>query len=84
MISELVRLVGRGNVLSSAMHFKLYEYDASLVRSKPDCIVFPTSTAQVSKVVKFAHDHKIPVIARGVRHESERGSVPFRAASPSS
>ena len=57
MIGELVRLVGRENVLSSEMQFKLYEYDASLIRSKPDCIVLPTSTEQVSKVVKFAHDH---------------------------
>jgi len=65
MIGELARLVGKENVLSSAMHFKLYEYDASLNRSKPDCIVLPTSTEQVAKVVKFAYDNRIPIIARG-------------------
>jgi glycolate oxidase len=78
MIGELVRLVGRENVLSSDMHFKLYEYDASLIRSKPDCIVLPTSTEQVSKVVKFAHDHKIPVIARGAGTNLSGGSVTVR------
>ncbi len=75
MIGELVRLVGRENVLSSAMHFKLYEYDASLIRSKPDCIVLPTSTEQVSKVVKFTHENKIPVIARGSGTNLSGGSV---------
>ena len=73
MIGELVRLVGKENVLSSAMHFKLYEYDASLNRSKPDCIVLPTSTEQVSKVVKFAHDNGIPHHRPGGRDEPERG-----------
>ena len=75
MISELVRLVGRENVLSSEMHYRLYEYDASLIRSKPDCIVLPTSTEQVSKVVKFAHDHKIRIIARGAGTNLSGGSV---------
>ncbi len=75
MIGELVRLIGRENVLSSAMHFKLYEYDASLIRSKPDCIVLPTTTEQVSKVLKFAHDNKVPVIARGSGTNLSGGSV---------
>ncbi|MEW6335052.1 MAG: FAD-linked oxidase C-terminal domain-containing protein [Thermodesulfobacteriota bacterium] len=75
MIGELVRLVGRENVLSSAMHFSLYEYDASLIRSKPDCIVLPTTTEQVSRVVAFAHDHKIPVVARGAGTNLSGGSV---------
>lgn len=75
LVRELVRLVGRESVLSSPMHFSLYEYDASLIRSKPDCIVLPTSTEQVSQVVKFAHDHKIPVIARGAGTNLSGGSV---------
>jgi len=75
LIAELVRLVGRENVLSSAMHYKLYEYDASLIRSKPDCVVLPISTEQVSRVVKFAHDHKIRIIARGAGTNLSGGSV---------
>ncbi|MHB9099509.1 MAG: FAD-linked oxidase C-terminal domain-containing protein [Syntrophales bacterium] len=78
MIGELVRLIGRENVLNSPMHFKLYEYDASLIRSKPDCIVLPTSTEQVSMVVKFAHDNRIPIIARGSGTNLSGGSVTIR------
>jgi glycolate oxidase len=77
MIGELVRLVGRENVLSSAMHFRLYEYDASLIRSKPDCIILPTSTEQVAKVVKFAHDNRIRIVPRGSGTNLSGGSVPI-------
>ncbi|MHB8773231.1 MAG: FAD-linked oxidase C-terminal domain-containing protein [Syntrophales bacterium] len=75
MIGELVKLVGRDNVLSSAMYFKLYEYDASLNRSQPDCIVLTESTKQVSQVVKFAHANRIPLIARGTGTNLSGGSV---------
>ena len=39
MIAELIRLAGKDNVLDSEMQLRLYEYDASLIRSRPDCIV---------------------------------------------
>lgn len=77
MIRELVGQVGKENVLSSAMYDKLYEYDASLIRAKPDCIVLPTTTEQVAKVVRFAHDNKINVIARGTGTNLSGGSVPI-------
>lgn len=75
VIRGLAQRVGEANVLSSAMQIKLYEYDASLIRSKPDCIVLPTSTEQVSQVLKFAHEHRIPVIARGSGTNLSGGSV---------
>ena len=75
MIAELVKMVGRDNVLSSAMYFKLYEYDASLNRSQPDCIVLTESTEQVAQVVKFAHANRIPLIARGTGTNLSGGSV---------
>ena len=85
MIAELVRLVGRENVLSSAMHFSLYEYDASLIRSKPDCIVLPTSTEQVVEGREIRPRQPNPHRRPGLRDEPERGERSHRrAASPSS
>jgi glycolate oxidase len=75
MVDELGRLIGRENVLGSDMQIQLYEYDASLIRSRPDCIVLPTTTEQVSKVVKFAHDNGIRVIARGAGTNLSGGSI---------
>ncbi len=75
MVKELNRLIGKESVLGTDMQIQLYEYDASLIRSKPDCIVLPTSTEQVSKVVKFAHDNGIRVIARGAGTNLSGGSI---------
>jgi glycolate oxidase len=60
---ELNRLIGKEKVLGSDMQIQLYEYDAYLLRSKPDCIVLPETTEEVAKVVRFAHANGIPVVA---------------------
>jgi glycolate oxidase len=75
MIDELIRLIGKEKVLGSDMQIRLYEYDAALLRSKPDCIVLPTTTEDVSKIVKFAHANGIPVVARGAGTNLTGGSV---------
>jgi glycolate oxidase len=75
MINELNRLTGKENVMDSEMQIRLYEYDASLIRARPDCIVFPTSTEAVSNVLKFACKNGIPVIARGAGTNLSGGSI---------
>src|SRR4030066_927041 len=72
------KIVGKENVLSSETDLFLYGYDASLFRGKPDCIVLPGSTEEVSKIVKFAHQNGIPVIARGSGTNLSGGTVPTR------
>lgn len=75
MIEELGRLIGAEKVLGSEMQIKLYEYDAALLRSRPDCIVLPATTDDVSKVVKFAHANDIRVVARGAGTNLTGGSL---------
>jgi glycolate oxidase len=72
---ELNRLIGKEKVLGSDMQIQLYEYDAYLLRSKPDCIVLPETTEEVAKVVRFAHANGIPVVARGAGTNLTGGSV---------
>jgi len=78
MIEGLTRIVGKENVLSSETDLLLYGYDASLFKGKPDCIVLPGSTEDVSKIVKFAHASGIPVIGRGSGTNLSGGTVPTR------
>ena len=78
MIEELTKIVGKENVLSSETDLLLYGYDASLFKGKPDCIVLPGSTEEVSKIVKFAHESRIPVIGRGSGTNLSGGTVPAR------
>ena len=78
MIQELAKIVGKEDVMTSEMELQLYGYDASLNRGRPDCIVMPASTDEVSKVVKFAHENGIPVVARGAGTNLSGGSSPTR------
>lgn len=43
----------------------LYEYDGSVERARPEAVVFPSSTAEVSRIVKLAAKHDIPIVGRG-------------------
>jgi glycolate oxidase len=78
MVEELAQIVGRENVLASEMDLMLYGYDASLYKGRPDCIVLPGSTEEVSKIVKFAHREGIPIVARGSGTNLSGGSIPAR------
>jgi glycolate oxidase len=78
MLEELVNIVGKENVLSSETDLMLYGYDASLFRGKPDCIVLPVSTEEVSRIVKFAHGEGITVVARGSGTNLSGGTIPTR------
>jgi len=76
MVEELAKIVGKENVLSSETDLMLYGYDASLFRRKPDCIALPGSTEEVSKIVRFAHDNGIHVVARGSGTNLSGGTIP--------
>lgn len=76
MVEELTKIVGNENVMSSETDLLLYGYDASLFKGKPDCIVLPGSTEEVSKIVKLAHSEGIPIIARGSGTNLSGGTVP--------
>jgi glycolate oxidase len=63
--SEFRSLVGPRNVLSSPEDLAMYEYDGSVDRARPEIVVFPSSTAEVSQIVKLAVKHDIPIVGRG-------------------
>jgi glycolate oxidase len=65
IISEVQSVVGPRNVLTSPEDLALYEYDGSVDRARPDLVVFPSSTADVSRIVKVAVKHDIPIVGRG-------------------
>ena len=65
LTSELHSLVGPRNVLSSPEDLAMYEYDGSVERARPEIVAFPSSTAEVSQIVKLAVKHDIPIVGRG-------------------
>jgi FAD/FMN-containing dehydrogenase len=78
IISRLEEIVGPENVLSSEMDLMLYSYDASLDKAKPDVVVLPDSTEEVSKIMTLAHQKKIPILGRGSGTNLTGGTVPVK------
>jgi glycolate oxidase len=64
-IRELKKLLGPSAVLHRPEDLLLYEYDGSVEKGRPDAVVFPSSTEEVSSVVRLAARQGIPIVGRG-------------------
>jgi glycolate oxidase len=65
LIREFERLLGPSSVLYKPEDLLLYEYDGSIEKGRPAVVVFPTTTEQVSRIVKLAAKHNVPIVGRG-------------------
>ncbi len=65
LIRELKKLLGPDAVLHSKEDLLLYEYDGSVEVARPNCVVFPRSTADVVAIVNLATRYKTPLVGRG-------------------
>ena len=65
LIRELKTLLGPANVLSQPEDLLLYEFDGSVEKGRPEVVVFPHSTPDVSRILKLASKFQVPVVGRG-------------------
>src|SRR5258708_526474 len=63
--SELQSSLGPRNVLYRPEDLALYEYDGSVDCARPELVVCPSGTADVSRIVKLAVKHDVPIVGRG-------------------
>jgi glycolate oxidase subunit GlcD len=78
LIRRLQEIAGAENVLSSDVDLELYSYDSSLDRARPDVVVLPDSTEEVSKIMALAHREKVPILGRGSGTNLTGGTVPIK------
>ncbi len=87
MITEDIKkkirgIVGAENALDSDLDRFGYSYDASFVpllpAKKPDLVVRPATTEEVSKIMAVAYEHAIPVTPRGAATGRTGGSIPLQ------
>jgi glycolate oxidase len=77
MNDELIKLLGRDNVLIEREDLIPYSFDGTAVlRQIPGVVVFPRTAEGVSGVLKLAARHRVPVVARGSGTGLSGGSVP--------
>lgn len=77
IVKELVQIVGQGNVLSSPEDLVSYSYDGTFAEHRPDVVVQPATTAQVSRVVALANREGIAIVPRGMASGLAAASVPL-------
>ena len=74
----LVDIVGDDNFTDTLIDMVSYSYDSSEHSHRPSCAIWPTSTEQVAAVMKFASEHKLPVIPRGAGTGLSGMAVPVK------
>lgn len=77
-LRDLQRAVGPRAVLHRAADLLLYEYDGSIDKGRPECVVFPRRTEEVVEVVRIAADHSLPLVGRGAGTGLSGGVIPTR------
>jgi glycolate oxidase len=77
-INDLKRLLPSGRTACDAATLDAHAGDAWWASTRPEAVVFPQSTAEVSKVLAFASKRRLPVTARGAGRGYVGGCVPKR------
>ena len=78
LVAKLTALLGSDVVRSDAVSPQAYSRDATpMFEGLPEVIVAPRNTQEVAKIVKFAHDTKTPIIARGAGSNLCAATVPL-------
>lgn len=77
LLTQLTKVVDASYVLHRPEDVVVYEQDAFLVaQARPDIVVLPGSTREVSDVVRLAREVGMPIIARGAGTGLNGGSIP--------
>lgn len=76
-IIEELRAIAGDRVSISPSELYCYSSDASQVKRMPDYVIRPKSTDEVSRILRLAYAHGIPVTARGAGTGLAGGAVPL-------
>jgi glycolate oxidase subunit GlcD len=78
IIDELRAILGHGRVTDDPAELYCYSFDSSYVRGNADYVVRPHTTEEVSRIVKVAAAHHVPIVPRGSASGLTGGSVPVK------
>lgn len=80
-IDELAAIVGRENILTAREDLIPYSFDGTAALQKlPACVLFVSSSDQVSAILKLANRAGFPIVTRGSGTGLSGGSIPSEGA----
>jgi glycolate oxidase len=77
IVAQLEHITGKAGVLYTPEDLAVYGYDGTFEDHRPDVVVLPQTTEQVSQVVALAASERLPVVPRGMGSGLAAASVPF-------
>jgi glycolate oxidase len=77
IVDKLKSIVGEQYVLTSPEDLVAYSYDATFTSARPNLVVLPANTQEISEILKVANRELIPVVPRGMGSGLAAGSIPF-------
>ena len=78
IIEQIEKVVGKDGYSVEPAILYTYGFDASIFHNTPDIVVQPTTTEQVSEIMKIASANKIPVVPRGAGTGLCGSAVPIK------
>jgi glycolate oxidase len=79
IVNQLENIVGKDSILTAKEDLATYSYDGTTTWAHPpDVVVLPSSTAQISAIMKLANENRIPVTPRGAGTNISGGSIPIK------
>lgn len=74
-LKSLNQIIDKRQLITDPAEMLVYEMDAAFERGKPDAVVFPKSAEEISRIVRWAAERKIPLVARGAGTGLSGGAV---------
>src|SRR5262245_52989673 len=81
LLKELAKLVPGATLIADQVGRRTFETDAlTAYRSMPLAVLLPSSTEEVSAILRFCHDNRIKVVPRGAGTSLSGGALPLEDA----
>lgn len=78
IVAAMRKIVPGEGVIDSAIGMRPFETDGlTAYRALPMLVVLPETTAQVSQLLRYCHQHKIKVVPRGAGTSLSGGALPL-------
>lgn len=79
ILDELFGIIpDKSRVLTEEVDLFSYSFDASFGRFQPEAVIQPLQTFEISRIVKLANKHKIPIYPRGQSTSLSGGPLPVK------
>jgi len=78
LIIQFEKAIGKDSVLTSPEDLAVYGFDGTFEDHRPDLVLLPCTTEQVSQAVSIAAVARLPLVTRGMGSGLAAATVPFQ------